>query len=282
MFEKINLRELYEVLPEVELEGVAVDSSNFDLHLFYPRKSKVVVLNAARKKVKEIDLIGLEEIDHELFAYNESFHFMKDQNKYITGIRSNLVNIDPTRYYASSAFVGIFDSETGLLLSTLSGYPEERKEKVVSTLGMGTHRFKVWEDKVFVRQSLGSPLIEVFDIEGKPLKQSRLFSDHLDYTLRPYGGGNIGQSSIGDSYMSIIPINENLIASNAIIFRDESRDIKKDRGLLLIEDLKNEIIYSHDIAPFQKLIHADDSYLYFIREHPNKDEVILVKVKYEL
>ncbi|AFL83382.1 hypothetical protein Belba_0729 [Belliella baltica DSM 15883] len=282
ILENLDLNTLQFALPEVNLKGVNYDPETKNIHLFFPDKSKVIVLNSQRDKYQEIELSGLEDEEHEFFNYQESFYYLSEQMSYVTGIRSKFRNTDIRKYINTSSFVGVFNAIDGRLQNVMGGFPQERKKEPIDVLSRGLFRFNIKGNKIFIRQSLGSPLIEIFDTNGNLIKYSKIYSSALDYKLYEYQGGEIGSSKIGDSYLSLIPIDDQFIASMAVKYRDENMDINEDHGFLLIEDSKNNIIYSKEIYPYQKLIHADNESLYFIRVHPNIDELILIKQKYTL
>lgn len=77
-------------------------------------------------------------------------------------------------------------------------------------------------------------------------------------------------------------INEKVFVSNAIKLRDESKNIFEDRGFLFIEDFQNKITHSRSIDPFHRIVGADESSIWLVRNHPLNEELILIRLEYDI
>ena len=84
--------------------------------------------------------------------------------------------------------------------------------------------------------------------------------------------------------MGFALVGEGLVASNYLKFNNDPNNGKGryDCGLLLLEDLRARKSYSMKIDPFQRLVGGDSAYLYLLRNHPKTDDLVLIRLQYDV
>jgi hypothetical protein len=172
----------------------------------------------------------------------------------------------------------------GDLLKQFGEFPESRKKSGFSALSQGLNSTDIDVDKkkFYIKAAAGSSEIIIYDFEGSEIKRGGIESEHIDYNLAPYQGEGLESARIADSFTELKWINDNLFATVAAQVMDERMDRPKSRRIILIEDMAKQKLYSKVIDPFQYLVFADEKELRFIRTHPNRDELIMVRVEYAL
>ncbi|MGE0932249.1 hypothetical protein [Peijinzhouia sedimentorum] len=282
----VKLIDLYEsnlVLPEDNLGAVGYDEETQTIALLFPNRKKVIFLNSEGQMQKEITLTGLEELNHRIFDYGDYFYFsMEDQLIFVGTTTFWLGSLDKD-YYQKSKFVSVFNFD-GELLTQFGEFPDSRKESGLSALSQGLFSSDINIDRkeFFVKAASGSPEIVVYNFEGLEIKRGGIESKFINYTLSPYKGEGIESGIINDSFKEFKWINQDLIATRSAQSINEGIDRLKHQSTILIEDMANQKLYSKVIDPFQFLVYADEKELRFVRTHPNRDELIMVRVEYAL
>ncbi|MFC2186565.1 hypothetical protein ACFCT7_04535 [Fulvivirgaceae bacterium LMO-SS25] len=281
----VKLIDLYEsnlVLPEDNLGAVGYDEETQTIALLFPNRKRVIFLNSEGQMQKEITLTGLEELNHRIFQYGDYFYFSMEDQLIFVSTKIYTLNYD-ANYYQKSKFVSVFNFE-GELLTQFGEYPDSRKESGLSALSQGlfSSDFNINRKEFFVKAAAGSPEIVVYNFEGSEIKRGGIESKHVNYNLPPYQGEGLGSARIADSFTEFLRINDNLVVMRASQLRDETIHRLKDQGTILIEDITNQKLYSKVIDPYQYLVYADEKELRFVRTHPDRDELIMVRLEYTL
>jgi hypothetical protein len=280
---QINFDRLDLVLPQDLLYSFTFDEESNSYSLFFPHRKKVILLDSNLHISKEIFLNGLDSVNHRIFPYNDSFFISLKDKIIVVGTKYNTNEFSSPEYFKKSRLISVFNFD-GKLLSQFGEFPEVRKQNVFSVSSQGTNCLDVDLDnqKIYTKISVGVPDLEVFNYEGEMIENGGLKSDKIDYTLYPTNGPNHVPGKYSDSHTEIKWINENLVAVKAFQFRDQEIPRYTDLNVVLIEDLANQKLYSKVIEPYHKLVYADEKELRFIRTHPNRDELIMVRVEYVL
>lgn len=283
IYKTVDLFETDLVLPEDLLGAVGYDEASQTFALLYPYRKKVFFLNDDLSIEREINLTGLENSNHEIFHYGNYFYFsIKDQLIFLSTILPTL-ETSLSDYFQQSKFISTFNFE-GEMLAQFGGFPDSQKETIIDALSQGTHSSDINHERkeFYVKAALGSPEFIIYNFDGSVKSKGGIQSKFIDYKIYPYKGGDLGVSKIGDSFTEFKWINKDLIVTKADQFRDERLGRLKDQSTILIEDMANQKLYSKVIDPFQYLVYADENELRFIRTHPNRDELIMVRLEYAL
>lgn len=280
---EINFDTLDLVLPQDLLYSITFDEESKSYSLFFPHREKVIILDSNLHITKEILLSGLDSVNHRIFPYNDSFFISMKDERILVGTKLNTNEFSSPEYFKKSRLISVFNFD-GKLLSQFGEFPEVRKQNAFSVSSQGTNCLDVDLDnqKIYTKISVGVPDLEVFNYEGEMIENGGIKSDKIDYTLYPTNGPNHIPGKYSDSHTEIKWINENLVAVKAFQFRDQEIPRYTDLNVVLIEDLANQKLYSKVIEPYHKLVYADEKELRFIRTHPDKDELIMVRVEYAL
>lgn len=280
--DQIDLDTTSLVLPEVSLVNVFYDLSHKSTHLFFPQKSKILVLDSKFRQLDEVDLTGLDEIEHQFLGFGHAFYFLPSNNSYYIGIMSKKWQYNYPEFVEESTFLGVFDRGKGELKKSFGGFSDDRKQNPINSLSEGVFHVDFDGEKFFIRDAVGSPQITTFDQNGAIIKKGYLGSSEINYELVPNDNDNISFGSRSDNHFALKSINEQTFVSNAIKLIDESKNIFEDRGFLFIEDFQNKITYSRSIDPFHRIVGADEKSIWLVRNHPQNEELILVRVDYKI
>jgi hypothetical protein len=277
-FDKLDI-----ILPQDLLHSIAFDEDSNSYSLFFPHRKKVILLDSNLRISEEILLSGLDSVNHKIFPYNDSFFISIKDKIIVVGTKYNTNEFSSPDYFKKSRLISVFSFE-GKLINQFGEFPEVRKQKIFSVSSQGTNTLDVdiENQKIYTKISVGVPDFEIFNFSGEVIKNGGLKSDKIDYTLHPMSGPNHIPGKYSDSHTEIKWINENLVAIKAFQFRDQDIPRYTDLNVILIEDLANQKLYSKVIEPYQKLVYADEKELRFVRTHPNRDELIMVRVEYAL
>ena len=280
---QINFDTLDLVLPHDLLHSITFDEDSNSYSLFSPHRKKVILLDSNLHISKEILLTGLDSVNHRIFPYNDSFFISIKDKIIVVGTKYNTNEFSSPEYFQNSRLISVFNFD-GKLISQFGEFPQSRKINPYSVSSLGTNCLDVDFDnqKIYTKISVGAPDWEVFNYEGEMIENGGLKSKKIDYTLYPTNGINHIPGKYSDSHTEIKWINENLVAVKAFQFRDQEIPSYTDLNVVLIEDLANQKLHSKVIEPYHKLVYADEKELRFIRTHPNRDELIMVRVEYTL
>lgn len=280
--DQIDLDTTSLVLPEVSLVNVFYDLSRRTTHLFFPQKNKILVLDLDFQQVDEVDLTGLDEIEHQFLPFGQAFYFLPTNNSYYIGIMSKKWQYNYPEFVKESSFIGVFDRGSGKLENSFGEFSDDRKQNPINSLSEGIFHVDFDGKMFFIRDAVGSPQITTFDQNGALIRKDYLGCSQINYELVPNDSDEISSGSRSDNHFALKSISEKVFVSNAIKLRDESKNIFEDRGFLFIEDFQNEITYSRSIDPFQRIVGADENSIWMVRNHPQNEELILVRVDYRV
>ena len=270
------------VLPEVSLVNVFYDLSDESTHLFFPQKSKILVLDSEFSQVDEVDLTGLDGIEHQFLPFGQAFYFLPTNNSYYIGILSKKWQYNYPEFVKESSFIGVFDRGSGGLENSFGEFSDDRKQNPINALSEGIFHLDFDGKMFFIRDAVGSPQISTFDQNGALVRKDYLGSSEINYELAPNESDEISSGSRSDNHFALKSINEKVFVSNAIKLRDESKNIFEDRGFLFIEDFQNKITHSRSIDPFHRIVGADESSICLVRNHPLNEELILIRLEYDI
>jgi hypothetical protein len=229
------------VLPEVSLVNGYYDLSQKNTHLFFPQKNKILVLDSHHQQLDEIDLTGLDKIEHQFLGFGQAFYFHPSTDSYYIGIMSKKWQYNYSDFIQESSFIGVFYRGIGTLKFTFGGFSDWRKEKPIRALSEGVFHVDFDGENFIIRDAVGSPQITTFDQSGRLIKKDLLGNSKFNYELVSNDDNDISSGAKSDNHFTLKIISERKVVSNAIKLRDESKNIFEDRGLLFIEDLENEI-----------------------------------------
>lgn len=280
--EQIDLDTTSLVMPEVSLVNVYYDLSHRSTHLFFPQKSKILVIDSMFSQVDEVDLTGLDEIEHQFLPFGQTFYYLPTNNSYYIGIMSKKWQYNYPEFVKESSFIGVFDRGSGVLENSFGEFSDDRKQNPINALSEGIFHVDFDGKMFFIRDAVGSPQISTFDQNGALVRKNYLGSYQLNYELVPNESDKISSGSRSDNHFALKSINEKVFVSNAIKLRDESKNIFEDQGFLFIEDFQNEITFSRSIDPFHRIVGADENSIWLVRNHPLNEELILIRIDYKL
>lgn len=276
----IDLDTLSVVFPEVNLGGALYSDIDGSIILFFPQKNKIYHLDSDYNLVKELNLSGLEVVNHNFLPYGEVFYFNPSRKVYYIGMMKQ-DDGDIADFLEETRFIGVFNSETGELLGQFAGFSEERKSKRFDVLSEGLFYMDDHKGTMYIRDVVGSQTVTKWDVSGRLEGSYSLGSDQMNLELEPYRGENILDSKRSDYFYGLKVIRDDMIVST-IFLRDYSEGREKIEGLLLVEDFSKNRSYSKEIYAFQKIVHATDSTLWMVRNHPVTEDMVLLKIDYSL
>jgi hypothetical protein len=279
----VDLVETDLVLPEDLLGAVGYDEKTQTFALLYPYRKKVIFLSYDLSIEKEINLIGLAKASDVIFNYGDYFYFSMEDQLIFLGTKLPKLKTPTKDYFQQSKFISTFNFD-GEMIAQFGGFPDSRKELIIEALSQGTHSSDIdlQRKEFYVKAASGSSEFIIYNFDGSVKRKGGIESELINYNLSPYKGEGLESGKINDSFIEFKWINENLIVTRADQFSDESLGRLRDQSTILIEDMANQKLYSKVIDPFQYLVFADEKELRFIRTHPNRDELIMVRVEYAL
>ncbi len=271
------------VLPEVSLVYGQPLEGGKSLALYFPQRSRVVHLDSGFRLAKELSLEGHRQLEHELLPYGENFHFDPEREDYYLGMMSTKA-ADMEGFLEETRFLGVFDGTSGKLKFSFAGFSPARKSQPSMILSAGIFQMAISSGDFYIRESVGTPLISRYNGLGELMDTARLGTSLLSYELHPYLGGDLWKAEQSDNQMGFALVGEGLVASNYLKFNNDPNNGKGryDCGVLLLEDLRARKSYSMKIDPFQRLIGGDFAYLYLLRNHPKTDDLVLIRLQYDV
>lgn len=281
IIKSVNLDTTQLVLPEVNMLQVLFQENDSSLILFFPQRDKIIHLNAGYDIDQEVDLNGIQDINHMYMPYGEVFFFDPKVNQYYVGMISDKLN-DLEKFLGETRFVGVFDGNTGELRSSFGEFNEDRKKVNSHISSIGLINVGWFDGNFYLQETVGSSQIDKYDYEGGLLESNKIGTYFLSYDLSANSKEFESSHSFNEHNYGMALATSNRVVTMGVKFKDKKRNVSKDYGILFVEDLEDGICYSVPIDPFQKIIWASDSEIYLVRSHPKKDEMILVKLKYQL
>lgn len=269
------------VIPEVPILQAIYQEKDSSLILFFPQRSKIVHLNSSLTINKEVDLSGLQNIDHSYMPYGNAFFYDPKAKTYFIGIISVKSN-DFHAFLNEMKFVGIFDEESGKLKNTFGEFGEKRKTLEAMVLSEGIFHIDLRNGDFFIREVIADQTIHTYSIAGEKRNNYSIGTSKIESEIFPFeAGSDFFSSPRSDQFYSMKVAESGLVVSNTFSTKIINEELKYF-GYLVIEDLENGISYSTPIDAFQKIVLANDSEIYLVRNHPETEDMILVKLKYEL
>lgn len=277
----VNLDTTDLLLPNGRLQHVRVIEENNSLLLFFPDQNKIIELGKDLEIKKELDLKGVKESGFILMPYGRAFFYNELNNQYAIGMISDQFN-DLEKFVKATRFIGVFDGETGELKNSFGKFEADNSTSSSIQNNLGLINVGEFDSKIFLRETVGSPIIRKFDFSGNELGLYQIGTEFLSYEIDENNGGFEEDHVFEDHNYDMVIADSDRVVSIGVKFKDEKNNILRDYGILFVEDLENEKCYSLPIFPFQKLIWANNSKIYLVRNHPVLDEMILVKLEYQL
>lgn len=279
IIKSINFDSTNLVLPEVPIFQAKFKEADSSLNLFFPQRSKIIRLNSNLELEKEIDLIGLQEIDHMFIPFGDAFFY--DSGLYFIGLMS-LKSNDQYAFLQETKFIGIFDENSGELVNTFGTFGEKRKSLEAMVLSEGIFHIDFSNKEFFIREVVADQTIYSFTTEGKRLDSHKIGTSKIDSEIFTFEeGSDFFSSTRSDQFYSMKVTDDGLVVSNTFSSKMINGNLK-NTSYLVVEDLNENVSYSTSIDPFQKIIWADNSEIFLVRHHPDKEDMILVKVRYQL
>ena len=276
----IDLDTLDIVFPQGNLGGALYSDSDSSYTLFFPQKKKVFHLDSDFNQLKELDLSGINEVNHVFLPFGEVFYYNPERRAYFIGMMRG-DNGDIVDFLEDTRFIGIFDAESGKLKSQFSGFSDDRKATKLNALSEGLFYVDEYEDGFLVRDVIGTQTIYNWDFEGNLVDKYNIGTGRTAMEIQPYGNEDLFGSKRSDSFYGLKSVDNQLIISN-LFLREYLEDTSRIDGLLLIEDIVSGKSFSKEMYAFHKIVHADDSTIWMVRNHPSIEDMILLKINYRL
>ncbi|MFC3417133.1 hypothetical protein [Algoriphagus hitonicola] len=271
------------IMPEQTLLNVHYDEKDSSLYLFFPARNQIVWLDSDFEIIEEIKLESPKNHAHRYIPYGNVFYLDPDKNSFYIGIMSDESGGGGHgEFLSKSKFIGKFDRKSGEIENLFGGFSDQRISDNVNALSEGIYTVDFYKDDFFLREAIGSNEIQVFAKNSDPITTYEIGTGKTDLNLIPYDGGEIAGQKMSDNFYTLKILNDTLIGSNLINHFNQEHSNQKHEGLLLLEDIKNYKSYSISTSPFQRLVGGDDKNLYLIRNHPTKEDLILVRLEYRL
>ena len=231
---------------------------------------------------KEVNLSGIQELAYMYMPYGQVFYYYRIKQEYFIGMISGKLE-DHRAFSNETRFVGVFDGNSGKLKTSFGEFSEERKKIDAYVNSQGLINFDVLNGKFYIRETVGSSTINKYDAAGNLESSYDLGSSFLSYNIfENKDGEEWFQAAVSDHNYEMKLASSNHAVSLGVIFKDENRNIVRNYGVLFLEDLEKRVTYSTPVDPFQKILWANDSEIYLVRNHPEIEDMILVKVRYNL
>lgn len=271
------------IMPETTLLNVDYKENDSTLILFFPSKRKIIEVDKALRIKSEVELEDPNDYDQRFIPYGAVFYKNENDSSFFIGIMSNLGIVENTKeFIRDSRFIGKFNAKDGRLIKLFAGFSEARKEDPIHALSEGLFTVDFKNDTFFVRESIASNTIIFFDLEGENISSIEVGTNHMDFDLIEDKGGMLDDFYANDNFYTLKALNDTLFGSNMIEWTHISPEDHQNKGFLLIEDIKNQKSYSTEIYIFQRLVGGDAHHLYFIMNHPTKEDLVLVTLEYAL
>lgn len=276
----VNLDTTNLVIPEVSILQARYQERDSSLILFFPQRNKIVNLNSSLEIKKETDLSGIEDFDHMYMPYGDAF-FYEPSIGYVIGIM-NIKTNDHQSFLNEMKFVGVFDEVTGKLKNTFGEFGDKRKSVESMVLSEGIFHIDFRNGDFFLREVIADQTIHTYSISGVKRDSYSVGTSKIESEIFPHENGNDFFSlPRSDQFYSMKVTESGLVVSNTFSTKIINESLKY-YSYLLIEDLKKGVSYSTSIDPFQKILWASNSEIYLVRNHPDTEDMILVKLKYKL
>lgn len=270
------------IMPETSLLSVEFQEEHSLLSMFFPAKKTVLEIDTNLNIISELKVESPDIIDHQFTPYGNVFYRNPIDSSLFIGLMSSLgITVNAEEFLSENKFVGNFN-KIGELNNAFGGFSDERIDNPIHALSEGIFTLDLYQGKIYIRESIASNTIHVFDLNGQELETFTVGTDHMDFELVEYDGGPIGDPYMSDNFYTLKVLNDTLVGSNMVEWTHLSPEDHQKRGFLLIEDIKNQKSYSTEIYIFQRLVGGDAHHLYFIMNHPTKEDLVLVTLEYAL
>lgn len=268
------------VLPEVGILHARFFEMDSSLSLFFPQRSKIIKVDSKYKTVKEIELKGLSDIDLTFSSKGDHFFINQSTESVYIGVMS-IQSSNQEVFLNKTRFVAEFSLETGELIRTFGQFGERRKRLMERIMTEGIVLIDYNNGNFYVREVAGDPAISRYNLSGKLVAELPLGTEKISYQLYPLVNGDFFESQSSDQFYSMKIDSKERVVSNTF-----SRKLVNDKfsfeSYLLVEDLHDLKSYSVEIPAFQKIVHATESKIYLVSNHPTKEDLILVTLEYSL
>ncbi|QYH39816.1 hypothetical protein GYM62_13875 [Algoriphagus sp. NBT04N3] len=276
----LNLDTTEIILPEVALSHAKYFESDSALSLFFPQKSKLLKLNSKNKIIQDLTLKGFTESGFTFSSKGDHFFMPNSSESVFIGIMS-LENNNQKLFLDETRFIGEFSMRTGDLINSFGNFGELRKKLKERIMVEGIVLIDFLKDRFYLREVAADPSIRVFDLSGKRIDEFSLGTKKISYELKLLVNNDFLDSQSTDQFYSMKCASDHLIVSNTFS-RKKVNGRFSFESFLLVEDLKNGRTYSTKIPAFQKIVHATESKIYLVSNHPTKEDLILVTLEYSL
>lgn len=271
------------IMPEQTLLNVHFDEQDSSLYLFFPAKNYIVWLDSDFEIIEEIKLESPIKYAQRYTPYGNVFYLDPDKDSFYIGLMSDKSGGGGHQEFLSlSKFIGKFDRKSGEIENLFGKFSNQRITDNINALSEGIYTVDFYKDEFFLREAIGTNEIQVYAKNSDAITTYEIGTDKTDLNLIPYDGGEITGQKMSDNFYTLKVLNDTLIGSNLINHFNQEHFNQKYEGLLLIEDIKNKKSYSITTSPFQRLVGGDNKNLYLIRNHPTKEDLILVTLEYKL
>jgi hypothetical protein len=271
------------IMPEQTLLNVHYDEVDSSLYLFFPARNQIVRLDSNFKIIEEIKLESPKKYAQRYIPYGNVFYLNPDKNIIYIGLMSDKSGGGGhEEFLRNSKFLGGFNRKTGKLEYFFGGFSDKRITDNINALSEGIYTVDFYKGDFFLREAIGTNEIQVYSTNSNLITKYEIGTGKTDLTLIPYNGGEIAGHKMSDNFYTLKILNDTLIGSNLINHLNQEHSNQKYEGILLVEDIRNNKSYSISTSPFQRLVGGDDKNLYLIRNHPTKEDLILVKLEYRL
>lgn len=276
----IDLDTMSLVIPEVSLLHAKYLEEDSTLVLFFPQKQKIITLDSKYEILKEIELNGYSELDLTFSSKGDHFFIPTSFNSVFIGMMSIQSN-DQETFLNETRFIGEFSLKTGELKNTFGEFGDKRKKLKEEVMTEGIVLIDYNKSYFFIREVAGDPTISSFNLTGERESEYSIGTDMISYELYPLIDGDFFNSQSSDQFYSMKYISNDKVISNTFS-RKKINDKFRFESYLVLEDLGERKSYSTEIPAFQKIVHATESEIFLVSNHPTKEDLILVRLKYEL
>ncbi|RAI92203.1 hypothetical protein [Algoriphagus yeomjeoni] len=268
------------VLPEGGMLHARFFEKDSSLSLFFPQRSKIVNVDYHYETVKEIELKGLSDIDLTFVSKGDHFFINQSLESVYIGVM-NIQSNNQEIFLNKTRFIAEFSLETGELIRTFGQFGERRKKLMERILTEGIVLIDYNSENFYVREVAGDPAISRFNLSGDLVAEYSLGTEKISYVLYPLVNGDFFESQSSDQFYSMKMASKERVVSNTLS-RKKINNKFAFESYLLVEDLKDLKTYSVETPAFQKILHATESKIYLVSNHPTKEDLILVTLEYSL
>jgi hypothetical protein len=244
-------------------------------HLLFPFSKKIVVANANFSEGREIALKGLPNY---LMSNNYWDYFYRIGSYYSIGLWYDSFVGEEADYYEKIRHIALFDT-LGNFVKAIGEVDEKIKEANVEFMSQGSFVIAIKDERIALKNSAGSSKVDLFDLEGNFQESFFMESEKIDFSIPPPRVD--GNMDLLNSTLDLKWIDDHTLASLTFIEPEPDLGLKEYQ-ILLVHNLEEKKSYSVQVEAYQRLIRATKEDFYFIRIHPDRDELIIVKLGYKV